>query len=110
MPELVQMLSLSTGHLPPAVRDDLDAIAAPGADFPTDDWRSRILATNWFGYGWILHVPEDQEQDVAFPSALDDCLAFARAQRVGFVKFHCDVEPIADLAFHDDGDPADPAS
>lgn len=101
-PEILAMLTLSTGHLPHAVRVGIDAIATPGAAFPADDWRSRFLAAPWFGYGWILYVPEDEGEELPFPAALRDCLALARPLRADFLKFDCDVEPVAGLFFYDD--------
>ena len=102
MPEIILMLTLSTGHLPAAVRHELDAIAERDADFAPDDWRAHILATAWFGYGWILYVPEDEGDDLPFPTDLRDCFAFARRHRAGFLKFDCDVEPDAELPFFED--------
>lgn len=101
MPEIQTMLCLSTGHLPQHVRDDMDLIAALGADFSPNEWRSRIMATNWFSYGWIMYVPEDEEQDIPLPIALSDCIAFGRIQRAGFIKFDTDVEPVADLTLYE---------
>lgn len=104
MPEIVPMLCLSTGHLPEAIRRDLDAVAAPGTDFAADDWRSRILATAWFDHGWIVYVPEDgvEDDDIPMPTAVRACLAFARRHRASFLKFDCDVQPLAQLPFFED--------
>ena len=92
-----RFLDLSTGHLRSSTREWLDH---------NDRWPTRYAHPD--GHGWFVYVPSDPVNDPpdmsAIPDDLISAVAFARTRDCDFVLFDRDAEPVAGLAYYEDGE------
>lgn len=96
MPEILSVLSLSTSHLTEAVAKRLDEDTAD-----PNDWRTMILATAWFDYGWWVYVPEDEATWTEMPHCLGAAFRYAHQLGVQFIKFDQDAPTVESLLSYD---------
>lgn len=94
MPEMLQVLTLSTAHVAPEVAAELDAGEAVA-------WRKLILCAPWFGYGWWIWVPEDRSTWDELPTCLGTIFRFAHGLGATFVKIDQDAETILGMPVYD---------
>lgn len=91
-PENVRrFLDLSTGHLKPETRDQLDKGFAPGALYPHCE-----------GYGWIMNVPDMIDEADKPGEDMQACIDKARALRCDYILFDRDAPEIDGLPLYDD--------
>jgi hypothetical protein len=102
LPEMFNVIVLSTAHLPEVVVKDMDKAAECCGDrraigdqgFSPEDWRHRIVACTWADYGWWVWADTEDGFEL-LPECLRTCMLFARAHGARWIQFDRD-GPIMD--------------
>lgn len=100
--EIDKVLTLATNHVTVSAkywlesRGQENARAAISGHMPSD---SAVMTS---GYGWMVHIPENLEEDFSYaPASLQSVAKFALDHGCRWVHLDCDADPVDELPLYE---------